>query len=78
MSAEFRRMRRAKLAYEAYRAHTGGVSLASGQKIPPFDMLRPEIQDAWGASATALDSDLGEEDENPGPPPDGPGGGSGQ
>lgn len=43
-----------EIAYEAYRAHTGGVSLASGQPIPEAHDLRPDIQDAWRASAAAL------------------------
>jgi len=51
----------AQLAYEAYRAHTGGISLASGQPIPAWDALKPEIQEAWKASAdlvtVALDCD---------------------
>ena len=51
----------AELAYEAYRAHTGGISLASGQPIPEWSALKPEIQDAWKAStdlvSIALDCD---------------------
>ena len=35
----------AQLAYEAYRAHTGGISLASGQPIPEWNALKPEIQE---------------------------------
>lgn len=46
----------AEIAYEAYRAHTGGVSLASGQPIPEWEKLRPDIQAAWKASADALAS----------------------
>lgn len=42
------------VAYEAYRAHTGGISLASGQPIPEAKDLRPDIQEAWKASAAAL------------------------
>ncbi len=44
----------AKVAYEAYRSHTGGVSLASGHPIPEWEALRPDIQEAWGAAAKAL------------------------
>lgn len=44
----------AQVAYEAYRNHTGGISLASGQPIPEWSQLRPEIQAAWKASADAL------------------------
>jgi len=43
-----------QLAYEAYRAHTGGVSLATGQALPEWDALRPEIRDAWRASTEAV------------------------
>ena len=41
----------AERLYEAYRAHTGGVSLASGQPIPDWARIRPAIQYAWCASA---------------------------
>ncbi len=44
----------AEVAYDAYRAHTGGVSLASGHPIPEWSSLRPDIQEAWVASARAL------------------------
>jgi hypothetical protein len=43
-----------ELAYEAYRAHTGGISLASGQPIPAWDALKPEIRAAWETSAEAV------------------------
>jgi hypothetical protein len=43
-----------QLAYEAYRAHTGGISLASGQPIPEWSQLKPEIQDAWDSSTAAV------------------------
>jgi hypothetical protein len=43
----------ARVLYDAYRAKTGGVSLASGAAIPEWDALRPDIQEAWEASATA-------------------------
>jgi hypothetical protein len=48
-------MTRAETAYEAYRKHTGGVSLISGQPIPPFSELSEAIQGAWAAAAAALD-----------------------
>lgn len=44
----------AQIAYEAYRNHTGGISLASGGPIPEWGGLRPDIQAAWKASADAL------------------------
>jgi len=43
-------MELAKIAYESYRAHTGGISLASGGPIPPWEQLKAEIQEAWVAS----------------------------
>ena len=47
-------MKLEQLAYEAYRAHTGGISLASGQPIPAWDALKPEIQAAWDTSTAAV------------------------
>ena len=44
----------AQLAYEAYRAHTGRISLASGQPIPEWNALKPEIQEAWMASTNSV------------------------
>jgi hypothetical protein len=50
--------RRAQIAYDAYCKQTGGKSLVSGDKLPPFDGLRPSIKDAWAASAIALSLDF--------------------
>lgn len=36
----------AKIAYEAYRNHTGGKSLVSGSPIPIWENLSQPIQDA--------------------------------
>lgn len=44
----------AEVAYNGYRDHTGGISLASGGPIPEWKDLRPDIQAAWKASAAAL------------------------
>lgn len=44
----------ARSAYEAYRNHTGGVSLASGAPIPEWDALPEPIKEAWQASADAI------------------------
>lgn len=41
----------AEEAHEAYRRHTGGRSLASGQPIPPWADLPPAIQGAWQVAA---------------------------
>lgn len=45
-----------EIGYEAYRAHSGGKSLVSGQEIPTFDKLSQPIKDAWEAAANAVAS----------------------
>lgn len=42
------------IGYNAYSASTGGVSLATGDKLPEWDALKPAIQDAWGQAAMAV------------------------
>jgi len=37
--------------YEAYSKHTGGKSLATGDALPQWDGLKPQIQEAWKAAA---------------------------
>lgn len=49
--------RRAKLAYDAYCRQTGGESLATGDILPPFEVLREPIKEAWNAAAMALGLD---------------------
>lgn len=44
----------AKIAYDAYCKHTGGVSLVSGQKLPEFDQLSDAIKYAWHFAAEAV------------------------
>ncbi len=46
------------IAYSAYREHTGGVSLASGQPIPEWYELREDIKGAWEAAAAAVERQL--------------------
>lgn len=43
-------MELAREAYEAYRRHTGGKSLATGQPIPAFEQLPDGIIKAWEVS----------------------------
>lgn len=43
-----------QVGYEAYRAHTGGLSLASGLPIPEWDSLNDEIKEAWEIAAAAI------------------------
>jgi hypothetical protein len=46
----------AAMAYLSYWQHTGGVSLATGQSLPEWHELRPEIQNAWHAAAAAVET----------------------
>lgn len=39
-----------QIAYDAYRTHAGGKSLATGQNIPDWEDLAPVIQSAWEAA----------------------------
>lgn len=45
---------RGRKAYEAYRNHTGGKSLATGQPIPDWCELPSTIQEAWDAAVAAI------------------------
>lgn len=49
---------RAQVAYEAYCAATGGVSLISGDKLPEFAALRDDIKAAWAHAADAVVASL--------------------
>lgn len=44
----------AEIAYNAYCAATGGVSLVSGDRLPAFADLKESIRDAWWAAAHAV------------------------
>jgi hypothetical protein len=52
-----------EIAYEAYRSHTGGKSLATGQDIPVYGKLSKPIQDAWARAASAVQEYLAKEAE---------------
>ncbi len=43
-----------QVGYEAYCAHTGWKSLVSGQPLPPWNQVKPEIQAAWEKSGEAM------------------------
>lgn len=43
-----------QVGYEAYRSHTDGKSLATGQDIPEWHKLSDAIRKAWGAAHTAI------------------------
>lgn len=49
----------AKIAYEAYRKFSGGISLATGHTIPEFEKLSETIQDAWWEAAQAVKEAIG-------------------
>jgi hypothetical protein len=40
-----------RAAYEAYVLSSDGRSLISGEKLPAWDGLRPEVREAWRAAA---------------------------
>lgn len=44
----------ARIGYEAYRQHTGGISLATGQKLPSFDELNDQVRGAWIAAGSTI------------------------
>lgn len=43
-----------KIAYDAYKNSSGGVSLISGVRLPEWDSLKLEIQQGWTAGALAV------------------------
>ena len=45
------------IAYSAYIKQSGGVSLISGDKLPPFENLKQPIKDAWAAAGIAVNLD---------------------
>jgi hypothetical protein len=53
-----------RLAYEAYAAQTGGVSLASGDRLPSWDALGDEFKTAWVASARTVESAIRQETDD--------------
>jgi hypothetical protein len=45
-----------KLAYDAYCTQTGGVSLVSGETLPPWDGLTGALQTAWITVGRAVEA----------------------
>ena len=45
-----------KLAYDAYRDQTGGVSIVSGAVLPPWDGLESKYQTAWVSAARVVEA----------------------
>jgi hypothetical protein len=43
-----------KIVYEAYREHTSGVSLVSGEPLPEWNDLPAAIKSAWEYAAERL------------------------
>lgn len=50
-----------RIGYEAYREYTGGISLATGQKLPIFDELNDQVRGAWIAAGSAIGMTVVEE-----------------
>lgn len=48
------RMTAGQIAYNAYREHTGGISLISGQTIPVWENVIPCIRESWEAAGVAI------------------------
>jgi len=48
-------MNHGKIAYEAYCKATGGKSLISGDELPAWEALKPEIQNAWTQAGLAVE-----------------------
>lgn len=44
----------AQAAYQAYSEGAGGRSLVSGQPLPTWQDVKPEVKEAWRAAAAAL------------------------
>ena len=47
-----------RIAYEGYRTQTGGVSLISGQSLPPWEDLSAALQIAWISAAQNVVANL--------------------
>lgn len=47
-----------EVAYRGYCRYTGGKSLISGDILPTFDKLKPEIQGAWMTAAIDVQTEL--------------------
>ena len=47
MPVEDRSLEMGEIAYNGYCQATGWKSLVSGEDLPPFKNLKPEIQEAW-------------------------------
>ena len=48
----------AQIAYEGYVETTGGVSIITGHKLPPFENLDERIKDAWYNAAKAVREEI--------------------
>ena len=43
-----------RVAYDAYRDAAGGRSLVTGDPLPSFEQLPPQIRAAWEVAAQAV------------------------
>lgn len=62
-------MDKARIAYDAYAAETGGKSLETGNAIPEFSATIPEVQAAWVNVVKVLGNALGGDLNQPTSPP---------
>lgn len=52
-----------QVGYEAYASDAGGHSLVTGDPLPEWQRLSPDIRAAWRAAAEAIHQQLIEEGE---------------
>lgn len=50
-----------QIGYEAYRQHTGGISLATGQQLPTYDELNDQVRGAWNKAGAQIGMAIVEE-----------------
>jgi len=63
MTSQASDQRLGKLAYDAYCTQAGGVSLVSGEPLPPWDGLTGPLQDAWITAARTVEAHVRERGE---------------
>jgi hypothetical protein len=48
-----------QVCYEGYCGRSGGISLISGDQLPPWEDLDPRVKEAWMAAAGLVLSRFG-------------------
>lgn len=56
VTGDFERL--GKVAYDAYRATTGGHSAVTGQPLPEWEDQSEQIREAWSAAARAVRAEV--------------------